>query len=57
MKVFIQVWGEGEYEQDTLESRIVDSRINDLQKEFAHNGIETEVVRTDKCREMEASRT
>lgn len=49
MKVKIQVWGEGEYEQDTLKSRMVDTRIGQLQYEFAHNEIEIEVIKTDEC--------
>lgn len=47
MWIKILVFDEGEWREDTLESRIVDARLNKLVAEFEQNGVPVKIFRYD----------
>ena len=50
MRVNIQIFGEGEYETDTLSSRIVDVRVDELKEEFERNDVRVNLSKDDSKR-------
>ena len=47
MKVVIYIYGAGDYERDTLESRMVDTFLLKLKKDFEKNNVPTNIFKTD----------
>ena len=51
LKVIIIVYDGGEWERDTLESRMVDVRIEAMVAEFARNKVPVQVIRQKEVKE------
>ena len=53
MKVIIIVYEGDEWKRDTLESRMVDVRIERMVAEFTRNGVPIQVIRQEEVKEWE----
>lgn len=51
MKVLIVVYEGDEWKRDTLESRMVDVRIERMVAEFTRNGVPIQVIRQEEVKE------
>ena len=51
MKVLIVVYEGDEWKHDTLESRMVDVRIERMVAEFTRNGVPIQVIRQEEVKE------
>ena len=51
MKVIIVVYDGGEWERDTLKSRMVDTRIEAMVAEFTRNNVPIQVLRQKEVKE------
>ncbi len=51
LKVLIVVCDDGEWEQDTLKTRMVDTRIEAMVAEFTRNNVPVQVIRQKEVKE------